>query len=445
MKTGCGLLNVQQFPGVSVKAKLKMKQLLMCVKQLHFASRYGLIKACHEGMSFIYGVISRSIYIICYNNPHSTIPTAGKLPKYMIDTPSPLDDLNARQADMSSKLAQLLQQLTSTNPPERARAINALQALGDLRAIPALITALADADEDVCLAAVEALGVLRDPHAIPALFELVNAPWDIFGDDRWHNEIYLTLQQQSSQTMEYLLNIIINRDLAQWERFGPHLYSHCLFLLDRGHKPLPLLHKRRGVTLVEQIGLSLLEASKDINPKVREYAVGAFKAFHDDPGVMRHLLTCLRDPEAAVCQAAARSLHSFDLTEKYLKPFLHDESVVIRTAALTAISKRTMKDNIELLLQALDDPAAEVRFAVLERMTNWIIVQHNIEADLINRRILPRLLPCLRDKAPSVRAQVINILWRLHVPDMQKVYQSAMLDEDATVREEAVMALRFGY
>lgn len=71
---------------------------------------------------------------------------------------------------------QLLEAAAQAPPHERWRAIRLLGALGDRRAVPALLTALADARNTVrpCLAA-QSLGRLGDPRAVDALLDATRA------------------------------------------------------------------------------------------------------------------------------------------------------------------------------------------------------------------------------------------------------------------------------
>lgn len=66
----------------------------------------------------------------------------------------------------------LVADLTSPDVAVRRRAIRALAALGDRRAVPALLEALQDADPALRYDAVLALDVLDDPAALPSLIRV---------------------------------------------------------------------------------------------------------------------------------------------------------------------------------------------------------------------------------------------------------------------------------
>ena len=69
-------------------------------------------------------------------------------------------------------LGPLLAELAASDAHARRRAARGLAALGDRRAVPALIAALDDADPAVRYEAVVALDVLDDPAALPSLIRV---------------------------------------------------------------------------------------------------------------------------------------------------------------------------------------------------------------------------------------------------------------------------------
>ena len=72
----------------------------------------------------------------------------------------------------------LIQALGDSDSAVRRAAAEALGKLGDPQAIPALIQALGDSDRDVRRAAAEALGAIGDPQAVPALIQALGDDWD---------------------------------------------------------------------------------------------------------------------------------------------------------------------------------------------------------------------------------------------------------------------------
>ncbi len=70
------------------------------------------------------------------------------------------------------RVDRLLADLAMGHVHARRRAARALAALGDRRAVPALIAALADADPAVRYEAVVALDTLDDPAALPSLIRV---------------------------------------------------------------------------------------------------------------------------------------------------------------------------------------------------------------------------------------------------------------------------------
>jgi len=83
----------------------------------------------------------------------------------------------ARMAPCTHYLREQFPEVFRQDARFRKQLVEALGAVGT-PAVPLLIQALGDWDEDVCRAAAEALGAIGDPQAIPALIQALGDDWD---------------------------------------------------------------------------------------------------------------------------------------------------------------------------------------------------------------------------------------------------------------------------
>ena len=83
----------------------------------------------------------------------------------------------ARMAPCTHYLREQFPEVFRQDARFRKQLVEALGAVGT-PAVPLLIQALGDWDEDVCRAAAEALGAIGDPQAVPALIQALGDGWD---------------------------------------------------------------------------------------------------------------------------------------------------------------------------------------------------------------------------------------------------------------------------
>jgi HEAT repeat protein len=150
------------------------------------------------------------------------------------------------------------------------------------------------------------------------------------------------------------------------------------------------------------------------------------------PNAVDLLLQALQDPAAAVRAKAAESIG--DLAATVAAPALvialNDEDSQVRANAARALGQLGVKEAVSQLLAALADSASEVRSRVAEAL-----------GDLGVRQTVPQLLAALADNDSGVRLNVAFALGQMGaveaVPDLLVI----LADSTSEVRSSAALAL----
>lgn len=211
--------------------------------------------------------------------------------------------------------AELIKLLKDSNPWYRLRAVGALGALGDPRAVEYLIQTLDDDDEDagtvMIEARFEALSSFKDPRAIKPLIEQIHRvdfkqAWDLyaFGDDainpmidalgdskaytRWQAAYWLGNQRDTRAVMPL---VAILNDSDEHVR-GQAIYS------------LGWIGSKEAIPYIAKLAI---EPDSDVRKSVA-YALGKI----NDPAVIPILQQLASDEDAKVKAAAMEGLEAIN-------------------------------------------------------------------------------------------------------------------------------------
>jgi HEAT repeat protein len=318
---------------------------------------------------------------------------------------------------------------------ERAKAAHVLGLLGDMRAVPPLLAAMRDPNEDgdVKLACADALGRVRDPEIIPLLCnELVDV-------DEWASpRVASVLVSFGAQAVDPLLKTLdsgasINARIWAAQVLGKLGETRAVPAL------IGRLHDRS-----EQIRLSVANALGDLR----------------HTRAVRPLIdVVLRDPTPAVRQQAATALGRIGDEDAMpvLVGALGDPEYWMRFRALEAIEALEPKDTTSLE-NALEDANAEVRrraalalerLGRLEQSFTDLASGEAAKVQAARARLTAmgraglseRLVRHLGDDNPQVRANIARILGSVGNPEHTVELLMALADDEIDVRLHVIEAL----
>ena len=168
---------------------------------------------------------------------------------------------------------------------DRDSRVSAIQKLGEIKdpaAVPALIEALQDVDSNVSEAAADALGKIKDPRAVPALIAALK-------DEDWVFQawVFRALVSIGKPAIPALIEAVKDKDEDSGVR------QDAAVALEEIDDP-------RAVP-------DLIEALNDEDPNVRYSTASALKN-RKDPAAVPALIAALKDEYVIVREAAARAL-----------------------------------------------------------------------------------------------------------------------------------------
>ena len=266
----------------------------------------------------------------------------------------------------------LLQALKDEHMNARWKVAKALGEIGDPQAVPALLLTLKDKDQGVRQSATGALGKIGDPQAVPALLQ--------------------TLKDEDEDVRD----------------------ATALALGDIGAPATPVL----------------LRALKDKDQGVRQSATGALGKI-GDPQAVPALLQTLKDEDEDVRDATALALGDIGApATPVLLRALKDKDQGVRRWAVAALGKIGDPQVVPALLQALKDKDQGVR--------RWAVAALGKISD---PQVVPALLQALKDEDQGVRQSAVAALGKISDPQVVPALLQALKDEDQGVRQSATGAL----
>ncbi len=307
--------------------------------------------------------------------------------------------------------------LTNGDEVDRCYAARALGIMGDKEAVEALIESLRDEDIDVCVDAVEALGRIGDISATSSIIESLEN--DSSGDVCIAAATSLG-QLGSEEAIESLKGVILKRpERIEWEdqwdswwdiqleavktlgKLGRESNVQTLLDIidDEGHQDIEC---ELLATLAQTPGkgidsvISRLQ-DEELRPQNRWRAARALGRA-DAPEAVTALGRALQMgiPEIRAESATALAEQG---AHRYLRPLLlliHDDSEVVRKAALQAITTLAAKADVENelpedLLSLVSDPSDSVRTALFETLASLIKPGQQPLSDKLFEAIIPNL------------------------------------------------------
>jgi len=298
----------------------------------------------------------------------------------------------------------LLAALRDAEEDVRREAAWVLGKIGDAAAVPGLLAALHDADVDVRVAAAAALGQIGDATAVPGLLAALH---DADVDVRW----------TAARALERIGDAaaVPGRLAALGDADADVRWAAAVALGQIGdNAAVP----------------GLLAALGDADADVREAAAAALGEIGDAAAVPG-LLAALRDADWRVRRAAARALRWIGDAAAVpgLLAALGDAYADVREAAAAALGEIGDAAAVPGLLAALGDANADVREAAAAALGE------------IGAPAVPGLLAALGDADERVREAAAEALGQIGAPAVPGLL-AALGDADADVRQAAAWALR---
>ncbi|WAZ26442.1 HEAT repeat domain-containing protein [Streptomyces cinnabarinus] len=229
---------------------------------------------------------------------------------------------------------------------------------------------------------------------------------------------------------------------ARQRELVPYLEAHLTAAVEAGswyarHVLARILAETAGRTSLA----ALLRAyARDLGDDQDSLATTLYVCAQEDPSSAREILVPCADDSDQDLRRAAIWLLGFVPEPADLSLLAHaaqDSDERIRTAAVgTLCSHGTSPAAVDLLLNLLDDPSAQVRICALGSL-----------GFLQKPRTLRKIRLLANDDNPRVRAWVAIALGRFPVPERADLTTSAVLDRlstdpDPYVREQAAKARR---
>jgi HEAT repeat protein len=353
----------------------------------------------------------------------------------------------------------------------RAVRTSAAHALGDLQvleAIPALVAAMRDPDEDaqtVKLAAAQALGLMRSQEGIPLLLA------ELRSRDNWASpriaDLLVSFGDAAVPALVTALGDEANTNVRAWA-------AQTLGRIRAVAAEAPLLQRLRDrseavrMSAAEALGNLALRSSVDelmyvaLHDPVAPVRAEAARALGrlGDPAALDSLFALLADPDY---WTRMRVIGAIELIRPQdtsrLEALLHDPSPEVRNRAAVAL------DRVGVLAARVEDLASPDRIR-RDRATRLLLdvgragllqslmayLEHDdlrirsrmaeLLGSLDNLAVVPALAARLGDSEWPVRVRALEALARLRPPDGPARVLPALSDPEEAVRAAAVQALK---
>ncbi len=319
-------------------------------------------------------------------------------------------------------------------------------------AIPGLIGALEAESVEMRAAAVEVLGAIADPDAIPHLARLLEdtaRPW--LSDKR--------VCDLAAQALRAINTPAAHRIVLEWQaRHAPDPAQFARLtqaqidrlasgeatmeelletLPEREEHPAPSSETTPETDGSDILAGLLAELQQD-GWATRQEAAKALREYaklnqgSTDAAMIRQLVRALQDPDWVVRWAVAEALASIGTASAVpaLVPLVADPHWLVRVAAIRAIMMLGDAEVAPELVGALNDPREMVREAAAEAL-----------GTIGDQRVAPALLPLLDDPEEFVRMAAIYALGRLRYAPALEALGRAITDPSVNIRWAAAVAV----
>lgn len=297
--------------------------------------------------------------------------------------------------------------LEEASPPVRLFLAQVFRHLKDRRFVPLLLRWLKDPDPNIRAEVCDALGMIADPAAIPALKEVVEEdPW-VAG-----SALIALGRFPQPEIRPLLLRALTDEELCLYGiiaiglRRDPELLPEALALGNQDPTWIPVLLENLGALLWELPDEEVqellnppeawIEAAREHPPLSREPGkLKVLKAFRVEEAALPLVQEYLGGAEEAYLLETLSALPGVARVLKELLPSLKGDEEVQRW---TQLWLRVSPENQEFLYYSLTHPCEDVR---LEVLLHW---------EKLPEKPLDLLLPLLTDPDTTVRHQAFAIL-----------------------------------
>lgn len=354
----------------------------------------------------------------------------------------------------------LMAELKTKNDDELFWVIEALGNLKDKVVTLSLVEFLKHGKPEIRLAAVKALGKIRDERALERLFGLLDENDDEIagelikavagfgkaavpslirnlGSDRWQvrRNSAMCLIEIGESVAPKMLDLLDckNRDVCHWAAevivaFDKCMEDDLIALMDTGNYDQRFYASRiLGRIKSEKALQVLMNGLQDEYWSVRKnsaFSLGELRINEALPSLIKALSDEDEDLRAEVCRALAK----FGIAQagKYLVPYIDDEFSSVRIAAIEAVGKLGYRDATPALAQHINDDNIQVRSAAI------------VSAGLLRAEACSSLVIRQMDMQ-ELRASCIEALGEMGAVSNLKFLMSLLKSED---REERALAAR---
>lgn len=342
-------------------------------------------------------------------------------------------------------------------------AADALGRIGDRRAVPDLLESLEhDPSGEVRSRVIEALGTIGDPRAVPDLLQVIenrpeNLEWLSEWDEWWDMQksaveamgrmrvpeavpvMQRAMEAEEAQDIE-------NEILAAMATIGGEGLDYLRARLKDAQplnrrRALQALGKADDASVIKDIGRALLDASPDVR-------VTAIETLTDKQAhaYLSAILMLIRDEHAEVRSAVVTALPDFGVASdgldellQDLQALLDDPSEDVQAAAVRCITQVAPQARIDEVLSdrlpaMLDSASEALNIAAADAASNYGLTD-----------AVPQLLQVVLDenKRPAARRHAVLALSSLDHGDdaVRDALLHALADKEESVRQGALFAI----
>lgn len=375
---------------------------------------------------------------------------------------------SAWQAAAGKDASNLVRQLASGKTHQQMSATVTLWTL-DASYVPSIAKMLQDKDPNIRLAAVTALGELKENAAKPALTRALR--------DKNKN-----VRQKASQMLMHLEETyqIASPSQTTEKHIQPEPEQQPELTLQAALAMLKDPHEDLNEEPVEDPRLiaidalqdmhepeaydALIAAAKDPSADVRDAALSALKD-SKNPSAIPVFINALQDKDELVRLTAVEALQNIHEPEAYdaLIAAVKDPSAHVRATALSELEDSKNPGTIPVIINALQDkevtvacraarclghlkadPAFDPLLTILNNKKEYADLRADAAialGDIGNQKAIPYLTSCLKDKDSQIRCGAAVALGRLKATTALPQLISMLKDRKAEIRIYAAHAL----